>query len=290
MTGETNQGMGEVMDIAAGADTNALELPESLFAEDEAMPETTAEAGADAEAVKEEGQEEQSGSTAEDGTPSFAGGESSATGSAAAQTLKIKYNGKEEDISLDEAVALAQKGRDYDHVREERDTLRSLRTALEAQAKRSGQSVEQYIEMLDANHREAERKNVMLEVENEFPDAPETLIRELTELRMDKKQRDDAAATAERSRAESEVRIKPWRDFMAAFPDVDVNSLPANVVSEIQGGKSPVEAYQAHLIAELQRENQIAEQRGKNKALAVGSAQGDAAEKVKDEFLDGFWG
>jgi len=290
MTGETNQGMGEVMDIAAGADTNAFELPESLFEEVDVMPETTATTESDAKAVNDAGEVPAADATADEPVTGKAG-EKPATGSAEpVQTFKIKHLGKEEELSLEEATALMQKGKDYDHIRAERDELRSLRAILDAQAKRNGQSLDNYIETLDENRREAERIKTMREIENEFPDAPEEMLRELAGFRIEKKQRDDAAAAAERERTEGEVRIKPWREFMTAFPEVDVNNLPESVIAEIQGGKSPVEAYQAHLIAELRRENQVAEQRGKNKALSVGSAQGDAAEKVKDDFLEGFWG
>ena len=40
------------------------------------------------------------------------------------QRFKIKYNGNEEEYDLDQMTVLAQQGRDYDHVREDRDSMR----------------------------------------------------------------------------------------------------------------------------------------------------------------------
>ncbi len=308
MTEETNQGMGEVQEFAAGAETMPDMLPESLFAEDEAMPETRAEAEFDAGAVKEE----QRGATPQGGTsgapsPTDKGslGERgtsrtpspTTTESAPAQTLKIKYNGREEDVSLEEAAVLAQKGKNYDHVSAERDELRGMRSTLERYAKASGLSLEDYMASLEERGSQAAEAEVRATVEADYPDADEGLIDELTRFRFEKSRRERTEAAAENERIEKEARVKPWREFMAAFPDVDVKSLPESVISEIQGGKSPIVAYQAHQNAELKREieelkrdNQLAEQRGRNKALSVGSAVGDAAEKEKDDFLTGFLG
>ncbi len=293
MTEETNQGMGEVMDIAAGADTNAEMLPESLFDDADFAPETTAINEAEAGAVKEgTGNDYPSVSRMADSSPDKGsqGEDGSATESAPAQTLKIKYLGREEDVSLEEAAVLAQKGKNYDYVAAERDELRGIKSILERQAKASGLSLEDYMSSLETSGSRAAEAEVRATVEAEYPDADEGLIDELTRFRFEKSRRERTEAAAESERIEKEARVKPWREFFAAFPEVDANSLPDTVVQEIQGGKTPVEAYQAHLIAELRRENQLAEQRGRNKALSVGSAVGDAAEKEKDDFLSGFFG
>ena len=295
MTGETNQGMGEVQEFAAGAETMPDMLPDSLFEDDGFEPETRANDTSEAVAVKEGAQEEQSGTTPQslrDSSPDKGsqGEGSSATESAAAQTLKIKYNGREEDVSLEEAAVLAQKGRNYDHVAAERDELRAMKSALERQAKASGLSLEDYMSSLEERGNQAHEAEMRRAVEAEYPDADEGLIDELVKFRLDQSRRERSEAATAKENEEQEARVKPWREFMAAFPNVDVKSLPESVISEIQGGKSPIEAYQAHLIAELKRENQLAEQRGRNKALSVGSAVGDAGERDKDDFLEGFLG
>ena len=40
------------------------------------------------------------------------------------ETIRIKYNGKEQDITLEQAVELAQKGMNYDKVLNERNGMR----------------------------------------------------------------------------------------------------------------------------------------------------------------------
>ena len=60
------------------------------------------------------------------------------------QTLKVKYNGEEKELTFDEAVILAQKGMNYDKVTAERDTLRNSKEKqiLEKFAKASGMNIE----------------------------------------------------------------------------------------------------------------------------------------------------
>ncbi len=283
MTGETNQGMGEVQEIATSMETNVDMLPESLFGDDSFESDTTVSNESETnEAVTTEESSEVSTEVQEQ-TP--------------AQTLKIKYNGKEEDISLEDAVILAQKGRNYDHVIAERDELRSIKSMLESAAKKNGTTIEGYIQKLNEDDARAERAAELKSLEEMYPDADEDVLKELAELKLEKSKREKAQLDADNEREAQEERVKPWREFMAAFPGVDVESLPKSVISEIHGGKSPVVAYHEHLNAELKREieelkrdNQLAEQRGKNKALSAGSAVGDAAEKDKDDFLSGFFG
>ena len=275
MAEQTNQIM-EAQDIATGVDTNTTELPDSLFGDDSFESDTTISNEAESnEAVSTEDASEVS-TEAKEQTPT--------------QTLKIKYNGKEEDISLEDAVVLAQKGRNYDHVIAERDELRSIKSMLEGAAKKNGTTIEGYLQKLNEDNARAERAAELRSLEEMYPDADEDVLKELAELKLEKSKREKEKLDADNEREEQEARIKPWRAFMAEYPNVDINNLPEEVTTAIQGGKTPIEAYQKYEIAELRRENQIAEQRGKNKVLSAGSAKGDAAEKEKDDFLSGFLG
>ena len=277
MSEQTNQNT-EVMDFAADADTNVTELPESLFEDTETEPETRAESN-----VTEDGAEgEATLSEQQDNTPA---GDNEATPQ---QMLKIKFNGVEREISMEEAVTLAQKGMNYDHVVAERDNLKQNRAYIERFAKDSGMSVEQYMAALESNSQQSAQQSEIQNIEEQYPDLPDDAMTELARLRIEKRNRELAQAEAEENQRAMDARTKPWRDFIKAFPDVSVKDLPDTVIQEIESGKTPIEAYQSHLITELTKTARIAEQKGMNKARAVGSAKGDADEKQKDSFLDGF--
>jgi hypothetical protein len=70
-----------------------------------------------------------------------------ARATSAAQTVRVKYNGQEMQIPLQEATPLIQKGMNYDHVAKELAQLRAApeRQVVKALAQQSGKSVEQYL-------------------------------------------------------------------------------------------------------------------------------------------------
>ena len=90
------------------------------------------------------------------------------------QTLTVKYNGESREISLEEAVVLAQKGMNYDHVVAERDSKykREL-DVLERYAAMSGMSRDEYVRHLEAEEKmsgNAERGDGMSELYSVYPE------------------------------------------------------------------------------------------------------------------------
>ena len=266
MSEETNLNMND--EITAGVD-----LPESLFDDAEVTAETksepeVAEKNSESEVKTDSKLQEEVGATP--------------------QTLKLKYNGEEKEISLEEAVQLAQKGMNYDHVMSERDSFKANNEILKKCAKESGLSLEQFMAALESHSVRTAMESEMEKLEEEFPDMSEEAMEELARFRVEQKTREREAAEAEANQKALDARTKPWRDFIKVFPEVSIKDLPAPVVKAIEDGRTPIEAYQSHLIAELQEKNKTAEQTGMNKARSIGSATGDAIDKNKDAFLEGF--
>ena len=88
------------------------------------------------------------------------------------QRFKIKYNGNEEEYDLDQMTTLAQKGRDYDHVREERDGMKGkygkYEGFLQKLADKAGVSIDEQIDLTEAMwlmDEEAEKGNSLTEAE-----------------------------------------------------------------------------------------------------------------------------
>ena len=264
----------EILEATTEMETNVDELPENLFSDESVEPETTETT----EVVEDEAELEAQAETLDD----------EQNRETSVQTVKVKYNGKEQALSLEEAVILAQKGMNYDHVKEELESLREGNDVISRLVTRSGLSRGEYFSKLESSLIREEEEKEISALEEEYPDASEEVLREMAKLRMQHRKVETAHQTEEKEKKEQEARIKPWREFFSEFPDVDVNSLPDTVRSEIIGGKSPVIAYQAHLINELRKEKQSAEQMGFNKARTMGSARGDAEEISRDSFLDGF--
>ncbi len=159
------------------------------------------------------------------------------------QTITVKYNGEERQISLEEAVVLAQKGMNYDHVVAERDSKykREL-DVLERYAAMSGMSRDEYVRRLE--------------------------------------EEEAASASGE-----------DWRgmqELYSVYPELRQQGVPAEVSDAIRAGENPLRAYQNHRISELTRELENQERIERVRARAIGSVRGDATERVRDAFLEGF--
>lgn len=154
------------------------------------------------------------------------------------QTLRIKYNGQEQEITLEQAAELAQKGMNYDKVLNERNGLRVDARASELMrrlAEANGMDVEQYVGFV-----ENQQKAVMLQKEaqnirTKYPDMPDDAVQEMAEMRVNEKHKAAEESAAARRRSEEEARQKPWMDFLREFPEYkDGRELPRGVAEGIE--------------------------------------------------------
>lgn len=80
-----------------------------------------------------------------------------------------------------------------------------------------------------------------------------------------------------------------WNNLLKAYPDLQVEKIPREVFLQINDGISPLEAYQSHLISELNQKLATKEQARVNSERAIGSLQSDG-DGYRDSFLEGFYG
>ena len=198
------------------------------------------------------------------------------------QKVKIKYNGKEQEIGLSEAIALAQKGKNYDHVIQERDALRKAPeiALLDEIAKQEGVTRQEVVQRIRANmDRNAIQAMVDAGVPEELAKRQLQTERELAQIKADR-------------RAEDKVKLdaKPWEELAAAYPDLGRpgGKLPESVLEDIKGGSSPLVAYTRYENNQLKAKMAAMEQNSKVKTKAVGSAKPSAPGKQEDDFLSGF--
>lgn len=243
-----------------GAADGQAELPEKLF-EEETAPEAAKE---DAEEHKEAGKSQLPNTEKADGGKPEAGQKSSPE-SKTPETVRIKFNGEEKDYPVDKAAELIQKGMNYDHVKAERDTKykREL-DILDRFAQQNHMSREKYLSYLESQSGTA------------APDAQGGAENPALQ------------AAQQKAKQNFDKSVSGWNTLFDAYPGLSVSEIPAEVFSKIANGGDPILTYQQHLIDDLQKRVSAGEKQADNKRRAVGSVRGDAAEVLRDPFLEGF--
>ena len=204
--------------------------------------------------------------------------------------LTIRYNKADRKLTKAEAVELAQKGANYDHVKSELDSYRDgpIGKAIKAYADAAGMSVEAYAEMMMKQQEAAAEKQAIAELQEQYPDAPEDLIRDYAKLKMEGNK---AAAVS----AEEAKRQKAWADALAEYPDIKPDAIPQDVHDAVANGATPLDALRQHeltslraQVAELKSAQEKKAKQEDNRARSIGSAAGvSAGGEPEDEFLSG---
>ena len=216
------------------------------------------------------------------------------------QTFTLNYLGAEKVVSKDEAVTLAQKGMDYDRIRQKHEeTLSELTTAkdklsfFEQIAGSQGKTLDQFIDEVAAEQLAAREGidpavalgRVQIERERKQLEAEKAKLAKGA----------DEKATAEKKRqADIEAFQKEYPDVFAKLA-TDKNAIPAAVWEDVNKGESLVAAYakyeRAQLKAELERAKAEAEQikqKQINKSRSTGSQATKGAGSERD-LIDMLW-
>ena len=201
------------------------------------------------------------------------------------QRFKLKVNGEEIEVGLDEGITLAQKGKDYDRVKTERDNLKTDSATmnklkaqgdfLEELAKSSDMTVDQLMENTRAR---------MLMNEHEGMTEEEALkqVREKASKATEKKESEKAEATPE------ERRQAMFANFLQAYPDVKAEDIPQEVWNDAGRTYDLVGAYQRHENRELRKEIETLRQNNKNKERSAGSTK-SAGTRNANQAFDALW-
>lgn len=190
-----------------------------------------------------------------------------------ADFLTVRFNKEDKKLTRAQAVELAQKGMNYDHIKAELDSYRDgpIGKAMKAYADQAGMSVEKYAEMMAQQAEAAAEKKAVEELHEKYPDAPDELLRDYARL-----QREGNKTQAHN--AEEAKRQREWADALAEYPDVKPETIPQDVHDAISQGKTPLEALREHELAELRTKvaeltskDEAKKKRDDNRARAVGS-------------------
>lgn len=198
------------------------------------------------------------------------------------QSYQLKYMGQEIDVSQDEMITLAQKGKDYDRIRSRADELTTelektngYSSFLDELAQKTGQSREAFIDSARS----------ALSINNGLTDArangndlqiPSAVLRTSsgTELSQEKE------------------KIQRGRDveaFLAEYKTVDPSTIPTEVWDGVRAGKPLLGAYQSfenkRLKAQLESEKKSLE----NKQKTTRSRQSSGGVRSRGEIEDDWY-
>ena len=254
---------------------------------------------------EEEGEGRENGSGREPeagdagGTDTQEDGQPNGAQPAGAETFTLKYKGQEEQYTREQLMELAQKGRDYDGLREDRDRLRDHHPALELidrYAARNNMTREQYLEFAQRRADEDEAAPVVRQLmEAGTPEAVarELALRRLQETRSQarRQQEQQAAQTREEQQRTAEAEKQAGYRALVDYANqngIDLTQLPQEVLRDINAGMKPLEAYLRYENASLRLERSQREQNEKNKDKNPGRVNDKAPAAVKDPFDDAF--
>ena len=248
-------------------------------------------------------EEEGEASSESDGDGNSENAESPNGDTNADQTFTIKVNKEERTVGIDEMKALAQKGADYDRIKEQNaqkqqtiDTLQAKLDGISSQqgaldilgivAEKSGSTLEQLAESLYVNFRRTAGAS------------EETAREELKSAKLEKELNAFKAQKTKQQEQESdgEARAKQdLADFQREYPDVPITEeLVDKLISDIQSGMSLSAAYRkyeraqdAERIADLERKLAAEKKNAENKKKSPGS-QVDSGSRQKADIFDEF--
>lgn len=244
---------------------------------EETAEETTAETAEDTaeeatEETTEEASEETTETTAEESVEE-----------PKAESFPLKYMKEERSYTRDETIALAQKGLDYDRIRQERDTLKpqiakyqDMESFLNELAKDSGVTVDKLMEDV-RTQRLIERERAAGNV--------------ITDTAARAQVQADKLHTEPKEEPVEEHKDEPAPDVLAfcrAYPDVQAKDIPQSVWEEVRGGVDLVSAYTRYENKQLKTQLEAMKTNEKNKKRTAGSMQSSGG-TVKKDMFDTAW-
>lgn len=214
----------------------------------------------------------------------------------AEQTFTIKVNKEERTVGLAEMTALAQKGADYDRVKERaQQTIQELKTQLDGQkdvmeimttlAEKTGTPLNELAEMLYVSYRKGEGRTeteAKLELQNA------RLQKGLDAVNAEKDKQKEAEESSQ-SRAQREVE-----EFRRSYPEVEfTDELVSKLTPDVQAGMTLLSAYQKYeaaqkeaRIAELERQLAAEKKNRENRLSSPGSQKDTGGQRGKSDFDD----
>lgn len=208
------------------------------------------------------------------------------------KTWTLRHLDDQRVVGEQEMVALAQKGLDYDRIREKYDEAKPVMELFGRFARQNNMTIQDYTAHLRTQAMKASGMS-----EAEAKRAVELEDREAAVAAKEAAEAEKQAASQRKADADAR-RNADIKEFQMAFPEAakDPKSIPQEVWADVRKGMSLVTAYSKYQVAqanakaeEAQRTAAAAQQNRKNAERSAGSMKSAGADsKSKDPFLEGF--
>lgn len=210
------------------------------------------------------------------------------------ETFTIKHNGQEVTLTKDELITNAQKGFDYDRIREDRERLRNAREIqfVEQLARNANMTKEQFIATFETNMSQQQinqrAQQLMTDMGLEADKAIEIaqIEHENNKLKMQQQQAQQVQMSQQQAIQQQQMAfgqlLQMYPDFAEKYPSFD--KIPSEFVQAIEGGLTPIAAYQQLLLQEKENQIKMYQQNKTNQQRATGSTA-SKADTASDPFL-----
>ena len=195
------------------------------------------------------------------------------------QLYTLKTPKGEKQCSLDEVLVYANKGMDYDGMRQDRDRLRDF---LKEMAAPLNLSVEELIDNTRARMLIQQKKEAGEELSE---------MEALTIIQRNRAEKQAEAQASDEKAASEAAKAQMIRAFVNEFPDVKATDIPADVWAECNRTGNLAGAYRKYAdglkdseIKRLKKENETLKQNQKNKDRSTGPRRSAGAATPKDPF------
>lgn len=209
------------------------------------------------------------------------------------ELFTLKNRDETRQVTREELISMAQKGWDYDTVRQERDQLRQYREEADpallmvrGYAERSGMTVEQYLDLCRRQELLSQGVNEQTADAQIRLEKQQTILEAQTRAAQEARQRQEAEA--QKAQEAQAARRKDMEDFMAAHPGVKGADIPNEVWAQVAAGKSMSTAYAEYENKQLKAELAAERQNKANAQRSPGSLTNPQGEDTRSE-LDKIW-
>lgn len=205
------------------------------------------------------------------------------------EKVKIKYNGQEMDLTLDELKTHAQKGLNYDKVLTERDSLKNSDELayLKELATEKGVDTKTLVKELKESHIKEKIESRAKELEASDGLTPEQALK-MAQLELKANQPIKQDNPTDAIQKEFETLLKEFPETREKFKEF--KDLPKPIQDAIIEGKSVTISYAKYLVEESNKAKEQALQELDATKRTPGALNGGQQQKGNDPFLDGFWG
>lgn len=266
----------------AGFDGAEEQAAETQATEEQAAQETSAQPEEGSNTAAEENGAEGAESASTEVTETAADQQQ-----AQEQPLVVTYMNQQRTLSREEAVQFAQKGMDYDRIRERWDDAKDTIAFIDEQARAAGMDRKAFIDYLRIETKKSqgvseEEARRTVELENREAVVHEQEAAEQRRIADQQAQQRAAEAAQERRNAD-------FKRFAQKFPDVDPKTIGPDVWKRVGEGESLTEIWLEKENNRLKMEQAAAEQNAKNAGRSTGSMASSGGETEKKDPFDEGW-